>query len=184
MWPPGPSCFDGIRTRITLKGHPIGWKTKPCCGYDAGEAVPFRPLRCRPAPRPSFHSAPIWQRAGGGVDIVFASWVRKRALQRLRVPVMKRTYRGIVPFPADVRTGSGGVDARVSASAFAGIRTRTGQFLGLSPLPVGPRKHAQAIRRDMPAQSTVDSTTRAESCTHACGGRAYCNTRHDRDHGG
>jgi hypothetical protein len=50
MWPLGPSCFDGIRTRITLKGHPIGWKTKPCCGYDAGEAVLFRPLRCRPAP--------------------------------------------------------------------------------------------------------------------------------------
>lgn len=49
-WPPGPSCFDGIRTRITLKGHPIGWKTKPCCGYDAGEAVLFRLLRCRPAP--------------------------------------------------------------------------------------------------------------------------------------
>lgn len=71
MWPLGPSCFDGIRTRITLKGHPIGWKTKPCCGYDAGEAVLFRPLRCKPAPRPSFHSAPIWQRAGGGVDIIF-----------------------------------------------------------------------------------------------------------------
>ena len=68
-------------------------------------------------------------------------------------------------------------------SCFDGIRTRTGQFLGLSPLPVGPRKHAQAIRKDMPAQSTVDSTTRAKSCTHACGGRAYCNTRHDRDHG-
>lgn len=30
-----------------------------------------RLLRCRPAPRPSFHSAPIWQRAGGGVDIIF-----------------------------------------------------------------------------------------------------------------
>lgn len=96
---------------------------------------------------------------------------------------MKRTYRGIVPVPADVRTGSGGVDAVASAGAFAGVRTRTGQFLGLSPLPVGPRKHAQAIRKDMPAQSTVDSTTRAKSCTHACGGRAYCNTRHDRDHG-
>ena len=96
---------------------------------------------------------------------------------------MKRTYRGIVPVPADVRTGSGGVDAVASAGAFAGVRTRTGQFLGLSPLPVGPRKHAQAIRKDMPAQSTVDSTTRATSCTHACGGRAYCNTRHDRDHG-
>lgn len=53
------------------KRDPIGWKTKPCCGYDAGEAVLFRPLRCKPAPRPSFHSAPIWQRAGGGVDIIF-----------------------------------------------------------------------------------------------------------------
>lgn len=97
--------------------------------------------------------------------------------------VMERTYRSIVPVPSDVRTGSGGVDAVASAGAFAGVRTRTGQFLGLSPLPVGPRKHAQAIRKDMPAQSTVDSTTRAKSCTHACGGRAYCNTRHDRDHG-
>lgn len=47
MWPLDPSCFDGIRTRITLKGHPIGWKTKPCCGYDAGKAVLFRPLRCK-----------------------------------------------------------------------------------------------------------------------------------------
>ena len=82
------------------------------------------------------------------------------------------------------KTCMGGVDARVSASAFAGIRTRTGCVLGALPLPVGLRKHAQAIRRDMPAQSTVDSTTRAESCTHACGGRAYCNTRHDRDHRG
>ena len=50
MWPLGPSCFDGIRTRITLKGHPIGWKTKPCCGYEATEVqacaltiVPLRP---------------------------------------------------------------------------------------------------------------------------------------------
>ena len=82
------------------------------------------------------------------------------------------------------KTRMGGVDARISASAFAGIRTRTGCVLGALPLPVGLRKHAQAIRRDMPAQSTVDSTTRAESCTHACGGRAYCNTRHDRDHRG
>ena len=24
----------------------------------------------------------------------------------------------------------------------------------------------------------------SDPCTHACGGRAYCNTRHDRDHGG
>lgn len=143
MWPLGPSCFDGIRTRIATDDASYLWKTKPCCGYDAGKAVPFRPLRCRPAPRPSFHSAPIWQRAGGGVDIVFASWVRKWALQRLRVPVMKRTYRGIVPFPADVRTGSGGVDAVTSAGAFAGVRTRTGQFLRLLPLPVGLRKHVR-----------------------------------------
>lgn len=49
-WPPGPSCFDGIRTRITTNDASYLWKTKPCCGYDAGEAVPFRPLRCRPAP--------------------------------------------------------------------------------------------------------------------------------------
>lgn len=81
------------------------------------------------------------------------------------------------------KTRMGGVDARISASAFAGIRTRTGCVLGALPLPVGLRKHAQAIRRDMPAQSTVDSTTRAESCTHACGGRAYYGMRHDEDHG-
>lgn len=144
MWPLDPSCFDGIRTRITLKGHPIGRKTKPCCGYDAGEAVLFRLLRGKPAPRPSFHSAPIWQRAGGGVDIIFRKNMSgSRALQRLRVPVMERTYRSIVPVPADVRTGSGGVDAVASAGAFAGIRTRTGQFLRLLPLPVGLRKHVR-----------------------------------------
>ncbi len=40
----------------------------------------------------------------------------------------------------DFKTCMGGVDARVSAGAFAGIRTRTGQFLRLSPLPVGLRK--------------------------------------------
>lgn len=96
---------------------------------------------------------------------------------------MERTYRSIVPVPSDVRTGSGGVDAVTSAGAFAGVRTRTGQFLRLLPLPVGPRKHAQAIRKDMPAQSTVDPATRAESCTHACGGRAYYGMRHDEDHG-
>lgn len=65
------------------------------------------------------------------------------------------------------KTRMGGVDARVSASAFAGIRTRTGCVLGALPLPVGLRKHAQAIRRDMPAQSTVDSTTRVGSL-HSC----------------
>lgn len=56
---------------------------------------------------------------------------------------MKRTYRSIVPVPADVRTGSGGVDAIASAGAFAGIRTRTGCVLGALPLPVGLRKHAR-----------------------------------------
>lgn len=71
MWPLSPSCFDGNRTRITTNDASYLWKTKRCCGYDAGEAVLFRLLRCKPAPRPSFHSVPIWQRAGGGVDIVF-----------------------------------------------------------------------------------------------------------------
>lgn len=41
------------------------------------------------------------------------------------------------------KTRMGGVDARVSASAFAGIRTRTGCVLGALPLPVGLRKHAR-----------------------------------------
>ena len=56
---------------------------------------------------------------------------------------MERTYRSIVPVPADVRTGSGGVDAVASAGAFAGIRTRTGCVLGALPLPVGLRKHVR-----------------------------------------
>lgn len=56
---------------------------------------------------------------------------------------MERTYRSIVPVPSDVRTGSGGVDAVASAGAFAGVRTRTGQFLRLLPLPVGLRKHVR-----------------------------------------
>lgn len=47
MWPLGPSCFDGIRTRITTNDASYLWKTKPCCGYDAGKAVLFRPLRCK-----------------------------------------------------------------------------------------------------------------------------------------
>lgn len=47
MWPLGPSCFDGIRTRIATDDASYLWKTKPCCGYDAGKAVLFRPLRCK-----------------------------------------------------------------------------------------------------------------------------------------
>lgn len=50
-----------------------------------------------------------------------------------------------VSFPCrqESDTDMGGVDACVSASAFAGIRTRTGQFLRLLPLPVGLRKHVR-----------------------------------------
>lgn len=47
MWPLGPSCFDGIRTRIATDDASYLWKAKPCCGYDAGKAVLFRPLRCK-----------------------------------------------------------------------------------------------------------------------------------------
>lgn len=47
MWPLDPSCFDGIRTRIATDDASYLWKTKPCCGYDAGKAVLFRPLRCK-----------------------------------------------------------------------------------------------------------------------------------------
>ncbi len=104
---------------------------------------------------------------------------------------MKRTYRGIVPVPADVRTGSGGVDAIASAGAFAGIRTRTGQFLGLSPLPVGPRKrcasnpqgYARAVHdrsgrlcripAPMPA---VDARTAAWGMTGITGAEPPCST--------
>lgn len=78
----------------------------------------------------------------------------------------------------------GGVDARVSAGAFAGIRTRTGQFLGLSPLPVGLRKRYASNPQGY-ARAVHDRSGRfvPDHCTHACGGRAYCGMGHDVDHG-
>lgn len=49
MWPLGPSCFDGIRTRITPKtGHPDRLNDEAMLRIRcAGEAVLFRPLRCK-----------------------------------------------------------------------------------------------------------------------------------------
>ena len=84
----------------------------------------------------------------------------------------------------DFKTCMGGVDARVSAGAFAGIRTRTGQFLGLSPLPVGLRKRYASNPQGY-ARAVHDRSGRfvPDHCTHACGGRAYCGMGHDVDHG-
>ena len=91
-----------------------------------------------------------------------------------------------VSFPCrqESDTDMGGVDARVSAGAFAGIRTRTGQFLGLSPLPVGLRKRYASNPQGY-ARAVHDRSGRfvPDHCTHACGGRAYCGMRHDVDHG-
>lgn len=103
-----------------------------------------RLLRCRPAPRPSFHSAPIWQRAGGGVDIIFrknmsgSGRCNGYGSQLWREPTVAS-----FPFRQTFEPDLGGVDAVASAGAFAGVRTRTGQFLRLLPLPVGLRKHVR-----------------------------------------
>lgn len=186
MWPLGPSCFDGIRTRITPKtGHPDRLNDEAMLRIRCWRGGSVQTTEVQ-GPRLDHRSTSPQYGSGRVAALTSYSQVRCGSGRcighrpRLREgPAMHRSQNRQA-----FKTRMGGVDARVSASAFVGIRTRTGCVLGALPLPVGLRKHAQAIRRDMPAQSTVDSTTRAESCTHACGGRAYCNTRHDRDHRG
>ena len=168
-WPPGPSCFDGIRTRITPKtGHPDRLNDEAMLRIRCWKGGSVQTTEVQ-GPRLDHRSTPPQYGSGRVAALTSYSQVRCGSGRcighrpRLREgPAMHRSQNRQA-----FKTRMGGVDARVSASAFAGIRTRTGCVLGALPLPVGPRKHAQAIRRDMPAQSTVDSTTRAGSL-HSC----------------
>lgn len=169
MWPLGPSCFDGIRTRITPKtGHPDRLNDEAMLRIRCWRGGSVQTTEVQ-GPRLDHRSTSPQYGSGRVAALTSYSQVRCGSGRcighrpRLREgPAMHRSQNRQA-----FKTRMGGVDARVSASAFAGIRTRTGCVLGALPLPVGLRKHAQAIRRDMPAQSTVDSTTRVGSL-HSC----------------
>lgn len=169
MWPLGPSCFDGIRTRITPKtGHPDRLNDEAMLRIRCWRGSSVQTTEVQ-GPRLDHRSTSPQYGSGRVAALTSYSQVRCGSGRcighrpRLREgPAMHRSQNRQA-----FKTRMGGVDARVSASAFAGIRTRTGCVLGALPLPVGLRKHAQAIRRDMPAQSTVDSTTRVGSL-HSC----------------
>lgn len=169
MWPLGPSCFDGIRTRITPKtGHPDRLNDEAMLRIRCWRGGSVQTTEVQ-GPRLDHRSTSPQYGSGRMAALTSYSQVRCGSGRcighrpRLREgPAMHRSQNRQA-----FKTRMGGVDARVSASAFAGIRTRTGCVLGALPLPVGLRKHAQAIRRDMPAQSTVDSTTRVGSL-HPC----------------
>ena len=169
MWPLGPSCFDGIRTRITPKtGHPDRLNDEAMLRIRCWRGGSVQTTEVQD-PRLDHRSTSPQYGSGRVAALTSYSQVRCGSGRcighrpRLREgPAMHRSQNRQA-----FKTRMGGVDARVSASAFAGIRTRTGCVLGALPLPVGLRKHAQAIRRDMPAQSTVDSTTRVGSL-HSC----------------
>ena len=144
-WPPGPSCFDGIRTRITPKtGHPDRLNDEAMLRIRCWKGGSVQTTEVQ-GPRLDHRSTPPQYGSGRVAALTSYSQVRCGSGRcighrpRLREgPAMHRSQNRQA-----FKTRMGGVDARVSASAFAGIRTRTGCVLGALPLPVGLRKHAR-----------------------------------------
>lgn len=144
MWPLGPSCFDGIRTRITPKtGHP-----------DRLNDEAMLRIRC-------------WR--GGSVQ---TTEVQGPRLDHRSTSPQYGSGRVAALTPAFPPVLSPGFEPGLDASlahclyrlGYESMRRQSAGICPRSPLWIRPLV--------------------SDPCTHACGGRAYCNTRHDRDHGG
>ena len=157
MWPPAHRASTGFEPAFTPSGASCLWKTKRCCGYDAGEAVLFRPLRCRPAPRPSFHpsqygsgrvaaltsySARLWAEAGAALVIG---------------PSYEKAWQCIVPETGKISRPVWVALTPVFPTVLSpGFEPGPDSSLDCRLYRLGYESIARTTRRDMPARSTID----------------------------
>ena len=186
MWPLGPSCFDGIRTRITPKtGHPDRLNDEAMLRIRCWRGGSVQTTEVQ-GPRLDHRSTSPQYGSGRVAALTSYSQVRcgsgrcighrpgcAKARQCIVPKTGKRSrpvWAALTPaFPPVLSPGfEPGLDASLAHCLYRlGYESMRRQSAGICP------------RSPLWIRPLV-----SDPCTHACGGRAYCNTRHDRDHGG